>query len=227
MRHIGPVSGRHYLFAVGVFLTAVLSGVAFDAWQKPRYAKPSSIAEAERIIEDALKIRRPGHRWDVVDVTVSACEIRTFKHDRDCVSPTMLQTREIVYDLRKMSLATDFREPFVRDGIRTQHIDASPRREFEEQMRHIKSRSRKLIDEARAEVGWGHEAAVLKSERFKAQFPEAEIPAWRRTHVCNGDVYFDVHEWSFVFLLPDLEARDALLGAVQVLERHCGSIKNI
>lgn len=162
-KNTGPIKPKHWGFAAGVFVAAVVIGLAVDAFGKPRYTKPSSTQEAERIIENALKYRTPGHRWEVVDVTVSSCMVRIFTHDKECTSPTMLQSFETVYDLRKMSLAIEFSDPFVGVTGRVQFVDVSPRREFEVQFRHIQERSRQLIDEARKEVGWGPDAAVLLS----------------------------------------------------------------
>ncbi|WP_300059627.1 hypothetical protein [uncultured Roseobacter sp.] len=172
-----------------VTTVVVVGGLALEQGLRLEQPEKISMEEAEQIIAEGLEHRFVGTRFDVYEAQVSQCQIRVHYHDEDaCGAPHTLQTYTSFVDLRVFEIDDHIRIYPAAEGLRLAP-GFTPRPRVGDESRYIIEYDEALLEEARAEIGWGWQAAVLASERLVSQYPMETLAAWREVTQCSG------HSW--------------------------------
>jgi hypothetical protein len=180
--------------------------------------------EAERIIRDGLQHRLRGARHDAWEVSVSACRIQVFRHDDDVRGqPTTITTKEEFVDLRVLEATDSSMHAIIGHSGPTVNVRFVPRPGIGDETSYLEGYDERLLAEARAEIGWGWQAAVLASDRLLQDYPLESLALWRRATQCSGDSWVPANSVSLWAGGPEMADTARIETAFLAYSAHCAN----
>lgn len=172
-------------------------------------------AEAKEIILGAAESSYLGSRFDTIEVSLTGPVLRVYLHDLDaCSAGASIQSIETIVDL------SIYREKTVTTRSVDYHNEPLTFITFTEWRDHNRELSAKqsvALTQARSEVGWGTEAAILASERFLQKHPLETLSSYRITGYCPSGYSIGFDRDTMTFQITDPQK---LLDAFSVISAN-------
>lgn len=178
-----------------VWWTLIITGVLIGGlivdqipnWQLPRV---KTVGDAEQIVREGLEAGSAYTRFEIIEVSVENCQIRKFVDDNNiCGDDGTIRSSEKFIDLKAYELVESRSEP--RPDLLGWHqlFRVEIRSRSAKQAEAVERRAEQLLTQARGEIGWGWQAAVVSTQRFLLEHPVKSLSAWERPTRCSG------HSW--------------------------------
>jgi hypothetical protein len=158
--------------------------------------------EAKTIIVEAVNSRYRGGRFNTIEVSFSGPVLRVYIHDSDaCSDGASIQSIESVVDL---SVFTEKKAVTNSLRYRDEPVIFVRFTEWRDRNRALSAKHSANITEARAEVGWGQEAAILATERFLQEHPFETLSSYEIIGYCpsGSGIGFDTDVMTFQITDP-------------------------
>ncbi len=152
---------------------------------------------ATAIIVEAAESSYHGSRFDTIEVSITGSVLRVYLHDLDaCSVGASIQSIESIVDL---SIYTEKTVTTRSVDYHNEPLTFITFTEWRDKNRELSAKKLAALTQARSEVGWGTEAALLASERFLQEHPLETLSSYRITGYCpsGSSIGFDRDTMTF------------------------------
>lgn len=182
-------------------------------------AAPDPAAEAAQVAQiiAAAEGAYAGSRFDIVEARLEGGVLTVELVDLDaCADGATIRSLSRFVDLaqHRVEGRVGGARPIGDAGEVRFFIRFHPAGEWATQEPALYAEKERLLDAARAEVGWGQQAALLASGRFLARHPQESLPAYSVVGYCPEGVSTSLQRDALFFRTSDPEGLTQAVSAI-------------